>query len=65
VILLNNFRIKRENILPFEAASLSYRVKMAAANIKEKYFYWGRSRKYFPNITECSITFSSAVILMA
>jgi hypothetical protein len=39
VILINNFRIKRDNILPFEAASIRYRLKRAAAKITEKYFY--------------------------
>jgi hypothetical protein len=39
VKILHNFRFKREKILPFEAASVSYRVKRAAAKIKKKYLY--------------------------
>jgi len=47
VKLLNNFRIKRENILPFEAESVSYRFKRAAAKIKEKIFLLRKKQEKF------------------
>jgi len=36
VKILHNFRIKREKILSFEAASVSYRVKRVKEKVKEK-----------------------------
>jgi hypothetical protein len=45
---LNNFRIEREKILPFEATSRSYRVKTAGAKIKEpKVFLFKKRQEKF------------------